>query len=206
MVAAGITPGAKGAILYDSAAPVNEAVMSTPPEGIVNWNAVVVEVETPEGIARYEHAMGTDKFVYGLDESVKVFHRITNIGDVDVVFPPNSNPRFNLQVRRDDELVWFWSADKPLRPESRTSVVVPPDSIYSISYGTDSNATVEREAWSLLDLDGELVSPGVFDVIAVAVVESTPSVSVGIRIVPEPASALLLLTLGGGLFVRRRCL
>ncbi|MFO8014653.1 MAG: BsuPI-related putative proteinase inhibitor [Phycisphaerae bacterium] len=120
----------------------------------------------------------TDKTLYQLGEEVHAVHRLTNEGDEDYRLRALNTPAFDMYVYNDNaERVW--SYNMILLPNTWWLTVAPGESI------------VREYTWDMTDYQGNLVSPGRYEL--VGVIYGGWDVRREITIIPEPCSIALLL-------------
>ncbi|GAF78502.1 unnamed protein product, partial [marine sediment metagenome] len=111
----------------------------------VNSNSIV-----KDGI---EYYMQTDKFIYNLGEEVEMLYRVTNLRDEEVLIGCSRSPEFNLLVQKDEETIWMkvqgWYWFSP-------GITLSGGEYTDLSHG-----------WDMKDGDGNLVEPGVYNVVGV---------------------------------------
>ena len=129
-----------------------------------------------------EYLIQADKPVYDFGQDVEMLYRVTNLTDEDVRIVTFQSPEFNFVVTKEQEAIWalvhWFIAFSPGVPLSAGE-------FKEISY-----------SWDMINDNGNLVGPGIYDVIGVTYTLPQIEVGVPISIVPEPAT-LLLLSLAG---------
>jgi len=161
---------------------------------LVNPNSVV-----QDGI---EYYLQTDKAVYNLGENVEMLYRVTNVSenpvDIGMVL---MGPWCDFFVTDDDDTdIWQWMR------------VIPPSGWEMLHLDPYESKQLQT-TWDMISDNGTFsnhdddypVGPGSYNIMGELILtgayERVP-VSVGIEIIPEPAT-LLLLGLGG-LLLRKR--
>jgi len=138
---------------------------------LVNSNSKVVD-----GI---EYYIQTDKAVYNLGENVQMLYRVTNLGDEEVLIGCSRSPEFNLLVQKDGETIWMkvqgW---------------------YWFSPGITLSAGESEEIrcnWDMKDNDGNLLEPGVYNVVGVMYNEPWNDYNHGIPYATEVAVPITII-------------
>jgi hypothetical protein len=136
-----------------------------------------------------EYYIQTDKSIYNLGENVEMLFRVTNLTDEEVHISCNRSGVFNLLVEKNNESVWaaahWFTWDTP-------TVILSAGESKGVSH-----------IWDMIDDNGNLVDPGIYDVVGV-MYNGYTEVAVPITVIPEPASLLLLGAGFFGLILKRR--
>jgi hypothetical protein len=134
-----------------------------------------------------EYYMQTNKSIYDLGENVEMLYRVTNLSDQSVTYYFGQYPVWNFWVEKDKEQIWIafdaWSS-------VFTSFTVAPG---------ESHWFPEVDLpliWNMMGSSGNPVGIGNYDVIGglfdPAGYYDYTKVSVPIKIIPEPATIVLL--------------